>query len=122
VAILDESVLDLTAAAKIVPPARGRRAPDDPGDSPAPRGKKTHISTIVRWIKKGATAPDGTRVRLEAVRLGGRWVTSREALQRFADRLTPQLDGATPGSEVRSPKRRQKASERAAAELERLGM
>jgi hypothetical protein len=27
-------------------------------------------------------------VRLEAVRLGGRWLTSREALQRFADRLT----------------------------------
>jgi hypothetical protein len=34
---------------------------------------------------------------LEATRLGGRWVTSKEALQRFAERLTPDLDALSAG-------------------------
>jgi hypothetical protein len=55
------------------------------------------------------------------VRLGGRWVTSRESLQRFAERLTPGLDGGTEGS-PRSPGMRRKASDHAAAELEQLGI
>jgi hypothetical protein len=47
-------------------------------------------------------------------------MTSREALQRFAERLTPRADGA--GRTVpRGPDNRRRASERAAAELEKLG-
>jgi hypothetical protein len=122
VAILDETVLDLAAVTTIVPPAKGRREPGDPDDEPAPRGKRTHISTILRWIMHGAKAPDGTRVRLEAVRLGGRWLTSREALQRFVQALTPRVDGADPEPEVRTPARRQKASEHATKEVERYGI
>jgi hypothetical protein len=121
VAVLDETVLDLTTAAKIVPPARGRRSDADPADEPAPRGEKTHISTILRWIVRGAKAPDGSRVRLEAVRLGGRWFTSKEALQRFAESLTPRLDSTTAPT-PRTNLRRRQASEGAAAELERLGL
>jgi hypothetical protein len=121
VAVLDETVLDLTTAAKIIPPARGRRSDADPADEPAPRGEKTHISTILRWIMRGAKAPDGSRVRLEAVRLGGRWLTSREALQRFAEALTPRLDVAPPPV-PRTSSRRRRESERAAEDLAKLGL
>jgi hypothetical protein len=58
---------------------------------------------------------------LEAVRLGGRWMTSREALQRFSDRLTPRL-GGDDHTAPRSPASRRRASERAAAELDNLGL
>jgi hypothetical protein len=102
-----EEPLSLAAAAKLVPPAR--------------RGKRCHLSTILRWIIKGSKAPDGTVVRLEACRLGGRWLTSREALQRFSDQLTPRLD-AEALTVPRSPGKRRRASDRAAAELEGLGL
>jgi hypothetical protein len=68
----------------------------------------------------GARGPNGERVKLEALRLGGRWVSSREALQRFAEALTPHTD--TPASATRTPRQRRRASERAARELERLGI
>ena len=42
-----------------------------------------HVSTIIRWITRGIGGE-----RLQAVRLGGRWVTSLEALDRFVARLT----------------------------------
>jgi hypothetical protein len=60
-------------------------------------------------------------VRLEAIRLGSRWFTSREALQRFAQSLTPHL-GEDNRAAPRSPASRRHASERAAAELDKLGM
>ncbi len=89
------------------------------GIKPGHSGKQTHISTIIRWIKIGARGPNGQRVRLEAVRLGGRWLTSREALQRFAERLTPDLDRLeTP--EPRTPSRRERAAASAARDLENL--
>jgi hypothetical protein len=101
-----EAAVRLDEAAKLVPPSRG--------------GKRTHISTILRWILEGAKTPAGEVVRLEAARLGGKWVTSREALQRFAERLTPNLDRQqrTP----RPPAGRRRACDRAARELERIGI
>jgi hypothetical protein len=72
-----EQPLNLITAAKLIPPARN--------------GEKTHLSTLLRWIIHGSKGPDGTIVRLEAMRLGSRWVTSREALMRFMDRLTPNV-------------------------------
>jgi hypothetical protein len=102
-----EAPLSLAAAAKLLPPGRN--------------GRRCHLSTILRWVLRGAKAPDGTVVRLEACRLGSRWLTSREALQRFADRLTPQL-GGTRSLEPRTGSRRRQASDSAAAELERLGI
>jgi hypothetical protein len=101
-----EDAITLAAACRLVPPARN--------------GRKTHISTLVRWIAQGVKAPDGTLVRLEAARLGGRWVTSRTALQRFAEALTPRLDGPT--STPRTPGKRQRANEQAAAELAKNGI
>jgi hypothetical protein len=102
-----EEAITLAAAARLVPPARS--------------GKRCHLSTILRWIVKGAKAPDGSTIRLEGARVGGRWLTSLVALRRFSQHLTPQLEGKVqPAS--RGPGQRRRASERAAAELEQLGV
>jgi hypothetical protein len=102
-----ESPIPLAAAAALIPPARN--------------GRRTHLSTLLRWVLRGAKGPDGAPVRLEAVRIGGRWMTTRAALQRFTERLTPRLDGAPPPA-ARSDSARRQAGTRAAAELERLGL
>ena len=73
--ILQETVISLQDAANDLPS----------GMNP---GKRIHFSTLWRWALRGCLAIDGRRVRLEAVRLGGRWLTSKEALQRFSDALT----------------------------------
>jgi hypothetical protein len=102
-----ERLIPLADGAKIVPPARS--------------GKRTHFSTLLRWVLKGAKAPDGTLVKLEALRVGGRWMTSPQAIQHFALALTPRLDGndrPTP----RTPGQRRRDDERAATELERKGI
>jgi hypothetical protein len=100
-----EKPLPLAAAAAVLPPGRN--------------GRKCHLSTVLRWITDGVKAPDGSLVRLEALRLGSRWVTSREALQRFAERLTPRQDDAQPPP---SPTARRKAAARDAAVLDRAGI
>jgi hypothetical protein len=102
-----ETPLPLAEAARLVPPARS--------------GKRTHLSTLLRWILKGAKAPNGQLVRLEAVRLGGRWMTSAPALQRFAEALTPRLDGEA-SQAPRTPGKRQRAAESAGRELDSIGI
>jgi hypothetical protein len=103
-----ENPIPLAAAAKFVPPGRN--------------GRRTHLSTILRWVVRGARSPSGELVRLEAARLGGRWITSREALQRFAERLTPRLSDEPMSPSPRTPGQRRWASERAARELEKVGI
>jgi hypothetical protein len=105
--ITTENTLTLTDAAKLVPPGHG--------------GRKTHISTLLRWILDGVSSPSGEKVRLEGARLGSRWITSKEALQRFMDRLTPAV-GDTPAPAPRTPTQRQRAAERAGQELDRIGI
>jgi hypothetical protein len=83
---------------------------------------RTHFSTVFRWIFKGAKAPNGERIRLEACKLGSRWCTSREALNRFAERLTPRLEDGPPMSSVRTETQRTRASEKAAKQLEAAGI
>jgi hypothetical protein len=88
---------------------------------PGRRGRPVSLSCILRWVHTGVPGPSGERVRLEALRVGGRWTTSREALQRFAERLTPHLaDEMQPAP--RGPAKRRRASERAAAQLDQLGV
>jgi Protein of unknown function (DUF1580) len=83
------------------------------------RGRPLHFTTLLRWVLDGVKTPGDGRVRLEAVRLGGKWITSREALQRFVEAQTPTLAEPAP---MRTSGRRQRASERAAAELARMGV
>ena len=104
--IRNETLLTLSQAARLLPPSR--------------QGKPVTLSCILRWVLDGVRSPSGEKIRLEAIRLGPKWVTSQEAIQRFADRQTPTLDDRAP--EVRTPTQRQRASDRAAKELERLGI
>jgi hypothetical protein len=105
--ISSEHTISLTEACQSLPKGR--------------RGRQPHLSCLLRWITKGSRSPDGRRVRLEAVRLGGRWITSREALTRFAEALTPRFhDQASPAP--RSRRKRQAANDRAERITEAAGI
>lgn len=51
---------------------------------PRPNGKRVHISACYRWLSRGVKG-----IVLESVKIGGSTYTSREALQRFAEQLSP---------------------------------
>lgn len=104
--ILKETVISLRDAANELPS----------GMNP---GKPIHFSTLWRWALRGCLALDGRRVRLEAVRLGGRWLTSKEALQRFSDALSHvQAEGL----ETRAPTGRKRDVSAARKKLEKMGI
>ena len=55
------------------------------------RGRPIHPSTVFRWIWDGVRGPGGELVRLEGLRIGKHWATSKQALQRFFEELTPEV-------------------------------
>jgi hypothetical protein len=99
--LLAENLMELREAARRLPPGRG--------------GRPVSFSCVLRWITQGVPGPDGQRIRLEGVRLGGRWLTSEEALARWAECLTPRFD-ADRSPAPRTPAQRN----RAAAKVEKL--
>lgn len=66
---ITETVLPFAAAARRIPSLRA--------------GRPVAPATLWRWAVAGCLARDGTRVRLETLRIGGSTCTSLEALQRF---------------------------------------
>ena len=72
--VLHETTLPLTEVPNHVPPMQG--------------GKRISQSAVSRWVTHGIRTPAGV-IRLEARRLGRRWVTSHEALGRFLQGLCP---------------------------------
>jgi hypothetical protein len=65
------------------------------------RGRKTHVSTIYRWASTGCRG-----VVLETIQIGATRCTSREALQRFFERLTADRSGrGCPGPGEAGPAR-----------------
>ena len=53
-------------------------------EAPSATGRGVHINTVRKWASVGVQAIDGNgRIVLETLRIGGRWVTSRQALERF---------------------------------------
>ena len=85
-----EQLLTLSEAARALPRLRGDR--------------KVHVSTLYRWIKRGV---------LDAVKIGRTLVTSREALQRFAERTTTGAAAVAPQAT---------GSDRIERELDRHGL
>lgn len=75
-----------------------------------------NVSTIWRWRQRGV---DGHR--LETARLGGRRVTSIEALERFHSRVNGE-QGHPTGSTAPSGRQRMTAIERAERELAEAGI
>jgi hypothetical protein len=100
--------LSLSAAGRLFPGHRG--------------GNSVDPSTVFRWVTKGARAADGLVVRLEAVRVGSRWLTSRYAVARFVTALTAATgaDAAPPSRQPRTAPAEQRAAA-AIAKLKSLG-
>ena len=70
-------------------------------------------ATMARWIQKGVKG-----VKLETLLIGGRRVTSREAISRF---IVAQNPDDAPVAAITATQRR-KQSEAARTELERIGV
>ena len=91
-----EEMLSITAAAKSLP---GR----------------PHVSTLWRWINRGCRG-----IKLETLLIGGVRYTSREALQRFAERLTAVASGEP--MPTRTSRQRKRADEEADRILDAHGV
>lgn len=74
-----ESIVSLTEATTHLPRRR--------------RGKKPNVATLYRWASRGCRG-----IVLETIQIGGTRCTSREALQRFAERLTAAVASGSPQS------------------------
>lgn len=104
--VFDETVVSLKEAIERLPKTS--------------RNKKLHTSTMYRWIQRGLRSRDGMVIRLEIVKVGGNTRTSLEALQRFFDRLSGDVEVETPPTLTR--RQRLKQIEAAERELERAGI
>jgi hypothetical protein len=104
--VTGDDTLTLAEACHVLP--RGRN------------GSKPHLSTLIRWILHGSPGPAGRRVKLSAVRIGAKWVTSRAAIREFVKALTPRPNGDV--RRPRTPMQRRRASEAAAAGLAEVGV
>jgi hypothetical protein len=102
-----ETLLSLAQASRRFPPYR--------------LGRPVNPSTIWRWCRQGVKVPGVGVVKLECIRVSGRWLTSAEAISRFVAKQTPQSEAEAMPT-PRTPTQRRKASERAAKELEALGI
>jgi hypothetical protein len=105
--LLSENLIGLREAARKLPPGRN--------------GRPVTFSCVLRWITHGIPGPDGQRVKLEGVRVGGRWLTSQEALARWAECLTPSFDGDRSAA-PRTPAQRNRAVEKANKLLDQAGI
>jgi hypothetical protein len=76
---------------------------------------RPHVATLYRWWRHGRYG-----VKLESLLFGRRRYTSREALQRFAERVTAIANGEPPP--VRTVAQRRREHERAVRELEAMGI
>jgi hypothetical protein len=102
----NEKILSLIQAARMLPPGR--------------RGRPVTLSCLFRWVLNGVKTPSG-RVHLEAVRMGGRWITSVEAMERFAARQTPNLETGKADTPFIATNRR-RAVQRAGEQLDKIGI
>jgi hypothetical protein len=73
-----ETIISLADAAKELPRRR--------------RGRKVHVSCVYRWSTVGCKG-----VVLETLQVGGTRCTSREALQRFFERLSQPVQAGSVG-------------------------
>jgi hypothetical protein len=124
-------VADVVSEAEVVPPvlteiqaggglslsAAGRLFPGHRG------GESVDPSTVFRWVTRGTRTAGGQTVRLEAVRVGGRWLTSRGAVARFVSALTSAAEptSTAPLATPRTTASRTRAAEKAAAKLKAMG-
>src|SRR5262249_34736572 len=84
-------------------------------------GRPGDPTTRTRWCLDGIKLPDGTRLRLDHIRVSDRVMTTKAALLRF---LAAQQDPASIGSAARprSPAERSRAHAKADAALTAAGV
>lgn len=97
--------MDITLDEDLVPLS------DVPMRLPRMNGRRVHEATIYSWAQRGLRG-----VKLETLRIGGRHVTSKQALERFFRRLVRRPDLG----DVRNPPRR--ASSRACRRADEYGL
>jgi hypothetical protein len=85
------------------------------------RNRPVSMSCVFRWVLNGTRGPNGERVRLEAVRLAGKWISSPGALRRFILAQTPRLDSEPPPAS-QTPGMRKRVSDSASRMLEAAGI
>ncbi len=86
-------------------------------------GTPCNFSTVYNAVTKGSQLPDDSRLPLEAVRVGGRWITSKQAIERFVTALTEAWSGrATGAPTVTTKKELSRRLEKANAELTAMGI
>jgi hypothetical protein len=94
--ILDESRIDIEEAQ--------RRLGTD--------NNPVHFTTVYRLMSRGLKSPSGQRVTLDHLRVGGRLITSIEAIARFV--------ASTNGIDLEAPEAPSTRSKRRQAELDRI--
>jgi hypothetical protein len=113
---LKKLLIDLAAEIPLSLAAAAHRLPSLREDRPV------NPATVLRWVVKGTLLPDGSRLRLPAVKVAGRWCTTVEALNSYVTDITaaalPTSTMATP----RTPTQRRRSSERADEALEAKGV
>ena len=87
-----------------------------PREFPSIGGRRPHKATVYRWCTRGVRG-----VKLETLLIGGTLCTSVEAIRRFILATSQRKAGAAEEL-TRTPAQRRRASERAARELEKLGV
>lgn len=95
------------------------------GELPRMNGKRISVTTLWRWTVRGING-----VKLEAIKLGGRYLTSTSAVERFGKKLSelgvqergPRLNTAPHALRRRTDTQRQRDVTKATAELERAGI
>jgi hypothetical protein len=99
-----EKLISLNEAARLIPPAR--------------KGRRCHPSTLHRWALRGVNG-----IQLEHYQTPRRIFTTREAVQRFLEALTPNPAGGGEQTKTpRSPAARAQAHRKAEQRLERVGI
>jgi hypothetical protein len=93
--LFDEELLPLCHAAKYFPIT-------------AKSGKPPCAASIARWVTIGVKSVAGETVKLEAVKIGHGWATSREATRRFLERI----NAVPPTRPTETRKRQQDAAEK----------
>ena len=77
--------------------------------------KPRSVKLVYVWADRGVKV-NGHQIRLESARVGGRRVTSVEAIERFLEATSATPNTPQP---IRTPRARQKASEAAVAYLKK---
>lgn len=81
------------------------------------KGTGTHLSTLIRFCTSGKRTASGRLVKLRAVRLGSRWLTTDEWFDEFIAAFVAEADGPAPSAPTSAPR-----TSAASAQLDAIGI